>query len=1459
MIRSKKRLLAVAIVLSMLLSMMPVMFVSAADTGDVDIQVSQDDLLDVVLTLGKTDTNPVSVDTDLINALVTRGVPRDKIKVQAVEANEVSAGNTSSGWEVYDHTNNSATAIPFYRPYYAEVNGNYNLNNHITVSTGSQTNIDFYGYGSPAYKDFMYMPNTQFGKKIFDFTIQEGSFYDALDGAGFLFNTSMTTSTDLANRKMSGYLIFFEYQWSSPPPKVVVYQFTNIDVNGFHNNLSTAIQNGYAGFTKLATFQAGSEKTRIVKIEATSDSLKMWYNGSPVTWTLNSSATTTQTLTLPTDYGAYGFGPLVGYLYHGCGQLTHFTFNNVTMSTESTRRFSEVIRQPEWRENSKRFIINAEDGAVADFSNPVALGEILTRLGNEGIHYLGWGKNASDGLAFIQKNDGNGTFVDKTQSATDTYAEQIAALADYIYLNYLNSVENDTDWLIYGNPSSLTITPESEKTNTIDSEWPNGKWRIDHQEDYFQNPTGVALYDNLYLNNLDISFIETGKYDIYYKDNLIKTVYVHRKPEAGFSVSVNGSLQVSVTDQAFDPDHQTDADKGIDLTTWAYRETTSSTWISGKPTTFASGKEYVIRQTVVDREGESGTPYYRYVSTSSSASAKPVAEFSITPGRLLTYQSETVQYLDSSYDPQGASIVERKWTVSKEGTTIYTGSTPKTSFTGAAAGTYKIALSVRNASNVWSEEVARYLVVVRDTTAPSVTIDLASGTFQTRKTAKVTVTDETGGSGFSSRYAVVDQTATAPTTWGSIGTNAVFSVALNNPGAWYIHVKALDYAGNTTIKNFGPFTLVDNQAPAAPTINTTPSYTTGTWSTVSILLTASGSTDDFTAADDLNYFWSTDGEHFTAGNSVVLSTDGVHTVSFKTTDASGNTSTVTSRTIKVDKTAPSEPDCDADSDGETYAAGSWAVKPVSLTFSGSTDPTGGVFAGYEYRIDDGSWTTGASLTLSTDGEYTVEYRAFDEAGNRSTAGSIIVWLDQTAPAAPQITIRTLDGNLAEKILQFLTFRIFFNEQLEVTITASDLTSGIDSLAWKVGTAETEQVSSESSVTFTIPVGYEDQVSAVSTDKAGNRSETALSDGIILESVKPVISLQTGTDSIKEALDVAITVEDADSGIKTIRTRLGQGDWQTTSLADDETEPVLSKTIHVAVPETGKAVEDFQLDIEVVDLAGNQQTLSRNMLADLVSGKVDSLPDPETATDDEIDDEEEEIRDTKRLFDLLDDETRDDLPEDAEDKLDDSLSRMTQLLVIVPKDPDTGSTADQIGTRVTVPELGDESISLVRIEFKAVPFTSQTAPAAVATALQTLKAQSVDLLQSYDLYLLKHVISQNGGLVTSKVSNGSITGGLTIRLPLPAAYANRMKLQIVYIDDNGQVTPLETRLVTIDGQKYLEFVTDHFSTYAITAATQAPIPVTGEQGVNTVLLLLVLVALAVLCWIRKRLAIPGTGV
>ncbi len=1433
-----KRPLALLVALTLLLSLVPLLpaAVSATDSQTVAVKVDRDDLLDLVLTLGKTDTDVSNLESDLTQALVAKGVPLDKIAIQAVESSEVSAGNTSIGWEIYDHTNfNDGTVIPFYRPYYAETNGNYTLGNHIGVSTGASTTIDFYGYGAPAYKDFMYMPNDQFGTKTFDFTIQEGSFYDALDGAGFLFNTAMSSGADLASRTMSGYLVFFQYQYSAPPPTATLYKFTNIDVNAFHNQLSIAIQSGYPGFTKLATFAAGSESTRVVKIEAASDTLKMWYNGNPVTFSIMSNGTTASTVALDTDFGSYGFGPLVGYLSHGCNRLTHFTFNNVTMSMESAKRFSDVIREPEWRDGSKRFIINALDGAVADFSDPVALGEILARLGNEGIAYVGWGKNAADGMGFIAKNDGNGTYVDKTQAATDTYAEQIEALADYVYLKYLDSVVNDTSLLVYGKPSSMTISPESEKNDTIDADWPSGKWKIVHDETHFDNPTGTALYDNQYLNNLDISFVETGKYDIYYKDSLIKTVYVHRAPVAGFGITLDGDRNVTITDNAYDPDHQSAPDKGIAATAWTYRETTSDTWIDGQPTTFEAGRHYIVKQTVTDVEGETGTPYYRYVSTAANASAKPIAEFAVTPARLLTYQSELVGYMDSSYDPQGAAITERIWTVSLGSAVIYTGPVPKTDFTGSEAGIYKIVLSVKNASNVWSEEVARFLTVVRDSAAPDVVSDTNADTYDMTKVVKITISDEAGGSGFSARYAVVNSTAGDPANWGSIGTNAVFNVALANTGTWYIHVKAQDYAGNETISTFGPYILTDNQPPTDPIILATPSYTDGTWSGTPITLTASGSADDFTDADDLDYFHSIDGIDFAAGNQLVLSTDGIFTITFKATDAAGHDSGLVQRTVRIDTTVPSEPDFTAESGSADYTPGSWAIAPVTFTLSSATDAASGV-AGYEYKIDDGAWQSGTTGTIADSGVCTVTFRSVDNAGNTSAEGIRTIKIDTAAPTDPAMTFTTANGDTLSRILNFLTLRQFYHEAVDVTITTSDDVSGIAGLYWKIGAAGPIQTTTEDHVTFTLPLGFTGTVTAYAVDAAGLASSSVVSDGTALEAVKPVITTQNDLLQIKVKAVVDVTVDDT-VGLALIRTRVGLEAYQTIDLVTAGTDPVVTSAFTMEIPFTGTTSEAYVVQIEATDLAGNIETRSLSILPPSVIARILLLPDPATAPNDDVLDSETDIRDTKRLYDMLTAEEKNGLPAGIETRFDQLLARMTQLLQIISRDEDTGVEADAIGTAVRIEELNDQDASLIRIELMVEKNTEQSVPNFVITADAALSQQDREILQSFDIFLLKTVTSQTGQSQSGKVGNEDITGLITIRLPVPPEFENRQNLQVVYIANDGTVTPLPTTLVTIDGQKYLEFTTSHFSTYAIVADIPVALPDTGETGSTAGLLIL----------------------
>ncbi len=1071
-----KKLLSLFLVATILISTSApgMTFIQAEEPATIDINVDQDDLLDVVLTLGRSDSDVTSLEADLLAALISKGVPSDKIKIQAVESSEVSAGNTTSGWEIYDHTNfNDSSVIPYFRPYYQETNGNYTLTKHIEpLVVGDKTNIDFYGYGAPAYKDFMYMPNGDMGKKTFDFTINEGSFYDALNGAGFIFNTSMTSNTNLANRTMSGYLLFFNYPGSAPPPVAEIYKFTNIDVNTFHNNGSTPIES-YPGFEKIATYQSINDSERIIKIEATTDSFKMWYDGNPVTWRLVSNGTNTTEVNLATDFGSYGFGPLVGYLSHGCNRLTHFTFNNVSMNTESTKRFSDVIREPEWRDESKRFIINAEDGAVADFSDPEALGEILARLGNENIHYLGWGKDNVDGEAFIAKNDGNGTYVDKDASATDTYSEQINALAQYIYDQYIDGVDNDTEYLIYGKPSSMSITPESEQTNTIDDTWPNGKWRIDQNENYYENSTGLVPYDNIYLNNLDISFTETGKYDIYYKDVLVKSVYVHRQPIASFNAVLDGSNNVTITDNSYDPDRETQTDKGISSVVWSYKETTASNWTSGKPASFTADKNYIIKQVVTDEYGVESTPYLRYVTTTTSATpTTPIAEFKVIPGRLLSYISETVSYEDTSYDPSGESITTKLWKVSLNGSEIYSGATPKTSFIGAAAGTYRITLDVRNTSGVWSETTARYLTIVRDDTAPTATINTSNGTYYTTKTAILNFTDEAGGSGFSHRFARVTNSTTAPTDWGSMGTNSQYSVNLNKLGNNYVHYKILDYAGNERTGYFGPINLVDNTAPSIPTIDISPVYIDGSWKNSAIELTAFDSTDDFTAGEDILYEISTDGINFSTGNSIELTDGGIHTIYFRVTDGSGN-KTVTSKTIRIDITIPSV-NLDMTSNGESYAGNIWTPKAVDIELT-ANDNGGSEVKEIQYKIDDGSWQIGDTYTFDQSGDYVLYYRSLDNAGNYSAIGEASIRVDLEAPEdfVIQATSTTIDS-------------------IDILAETSDVLSGLSVLGYRIwnGSEWTEWKSTVDDTLDGYSRGQEVVLKVEARDNVGNvRSET----------------------------------------------------------------------------------------------------------------------------------------------------------------------------------------------------------------------------------------------------------------------------------------------------------------------------------------------------------------------------------
>ncbi|MEX1376524.1 MAG: Ig-like domain-containing protein [Eubacteriales bacterium] len=803
----------------------------AADT--VEISVDTENLLDIVLSAGDIDVDLSTFNADLRAALVAAGIPGSKIdtvSIQALESNDVSAGDTTAGWEVFDHTNVVSSEIPYYRPYYNETNGNFDLNNHIVVSTTDGTDIDFYGYGAPSYKDFMFMPDSEPSKKIIDFYIEEGEFYDAIDGPGFFFNTGMSSDAFPA-KTMTGYLLFFKYTtMSSNPPSIYIYSLNNVNVYQFHGSTSGVISNVASVGTLVATASITPLNSQVgtirkIQIEATPTGLQMWYadaaSGDPdlltpslVTWNLAAGGSGTE-VTL-TDNGSYGFGPLNSYLSHGCARPTHFTFNDISMRTEATKPFSQIIREPEWREGSLRYVVNAQDAAVADFSDSTALGEILSRMSNENIAYIGWGQDSVDGEAFIAKNNAYGIYVDRDVAATDTYSEQVQAIADFIYQDYLNHVESDTDLLLYGTRNEITISPASAAADTADADWPDGKWYIDHNKDYYENPTGIALYDEIYLDDFSVSFIETGQYDIYFAGELTKTVYVHRTPEAGFNVSVDGSLNVTIVDTSYDYDHLSDPDRGIKSVTYKYKETSSSTWTLGAPTVLQAEKEYIIEQVVEDEYGVQSVPYQQFVSTKTGGDPPPpIAQFDVLPQTLLTYTgANTVAYNDTSYDPSGTLITGRLWRVIYNNAEIYSGATPMMDFSGQSGGTYKISLQVTNANTDVSEVASKFLEVVVDSTAPTATVSQnPPGGYQFPVQVALSMQDEAGGSGYAKSYCVASSSTTTPTQWGSMSTSSTVKTLISDyPGNTYLHYKVEDNAGNVRTGYYGPYNITVDPA-----------------------------------------------------------------------------------------------------------------------------------------------------------------------------------------------------------------------------------------------------------------------------------------------------------------------------------------------------------------------------------------------------------------------------------------------------------------------------------------------------------------------------------------------------------------------------------------------------------------------------------------------------------------------
>ncbi len=413
-------------------------------------------------------------------------------------------------------------------------------------------------------------------------------------------------------------------------------------------------------------------------------------------------------------------------------------------------------------------------------------------------------------------------------------------------------------------------------------------------------------------------------------------------------------------------------------------------WIDGTTLSFDASGEYTISCRSIDQAGNLSPVATESIKVDLQAPTAPI--ITTSPDYVTgtwTNQAITVTATGSTDDLTPAN--ELSYQYSLDGSNYQPGNLVELDSDGIHNVYFKV-IDGSNRATVVSKSIKIDQTV---SSMPEITMtsggnDYLSGSWATDSIA-ITIGQSTDAtSGIAKYQYLIDEGA-----WND-GTNYVFDAS----GEYNIYYRSIDQAGNNSV--IGSKSIkVDLEAPMAPEIITTSDYFGGSWARENITVTAINATDNMTKASKLVYEYSLDGINYQAGNTVELASDGIHTVYFKVTDASGKTAIV-NKTVKVDQTSPTTPLITIHSDGKDYQAGTWATANVTVTLSESTDQTSGINK-YQYRIDKGEWTDGSIYTFTKSGEYTFQARSIDKAGNNSAIESTTTKVDLEAPEAFEIT------------------------------------------------------------------------------------------------------------------------------------------------------------------------------------------------------------------------------------------------------------------------------------------------------------------------------------------------------------------------------------------------------------------------------------------------------------------------
>lgn len=277
----------------------------------------------------------------------------------------------------------------------------------------------------------------------------------------------------------------------------------------------------------------------------------------------------------------------------------------------------------------------------------------------------------------------------------------------------------------------------------------------------------------------------------------------------------------------------------------------------------------------------------------------------------------------------------------------------------------------------------------------------------------------------------------------------------------------------------------------------------------------------------------------------------------------------------------------------------------------------------EVKPTDTSFDVNTSDEPVQDGKASVEVVAVN--GTKSTITERVeVVIDNTAPAITDFKFEKIESTGFAKVLEYLTFGMYSNDKVKITVTASDAGAGVKSITLYGDEAviETKEVNAQNQCEFIVPLNditdgtkcFDKVISAKATDNVGNETASFIEpttvnsnikdSGLMIETIKPVVSV-TFTNPVSDTNDKTdnnrncytldtdvefeVVAQDTDSGLKSVEISING-----TTLVNTENDTTytdskvtVEKVFNVATSDVSDSSDGkYVLSVTTTDNAGN---------------------------------------------------------------------------------------------------------------------------------------------------------------------------------------------------------------------------------------------------------------------------------